>query len=116
MTSIVDKIRINNPLLDRRVKLTPEQKNDIQNEWNYHIYCSRNGLIHEAISQRKLAKKYGVSRRLIQFIIDPQKRLDNVERRRERGGSMIYYKKEEWKFIIRDHRAYKKELLKKNLI
>lgn len=59
------------PEHDRRRKLTDDDREQIRN-------------LKDEYSQRYLAKKFGVSRRTIQFVIDPQKRLDNVERRRER--------------------------------
>jgi hypothetical protein len=48
---------------------------------------------------------------LIQFILDEQKRLDNVQKRRERGNSKIYYNKDKWREAMRDHRRYKRQLL-----
>ena len=59
------------PEKDRRRKLTDDEREQIRNLKDEH-------------SSRYLAKKFGVSRRTIQFIIDPKKRLDNVQRRRER--------------------------------
>lgn len=97
MSSKLDKIAINNPLLDKRVKLTPEQKEIIhKNEGNH--------------SQRELARMYNVSRRLIQFILDPEKRKQNLKTRDETGGSKQYYDKEKRRVAIAKHRAYKKEL------
>lgn len=50
--------------LDRRRKLTEEQKKE--------IFENKLGL-----SQRKLAAMYEVSRRTIQFILDPEKLIEN---------------------------------------
>ena len=101
MPSPIDKIRVNeiDPKLDRRRKLSDDQKAEI-------IKAYATG----ETSQRKLAKEYGVSRRCIQFVLDEQKRLDNVERRRERGNSKIYYNKDAWRETMRDHRKYKKSI------
>lgn len=52
-----DKHSINNPNLDRRVKLLKEQKNEILKLYNTGEY-----------SQRKLARMYNVGRRTIQFM------------------------------------------------
>lgn len=98
MPSIVDKYTINNPLLDKRVKLTPEQKQEIID--NLGVY-----------SQRELARMYNVSRRTIQFTQHPEKLAENIERRNERGGSKEYYNKEKQGEATKKHRAYKKELL-----
>ena len=84
---------------DRRVKLTDQERDEIKR-------------LYGKISQRKLASLYGVSRRLIQFIGDPSKHEQNLKRRSERGGSMIYYNKEKHTTQIREHRQYKNELNK----
>src|SRR6056297_1864771 len=84
---------------DKRVKLTYKQKESIKEEY-------REG----NISQRKLAQKYNVSRRLIQFIIDPSKEKRNKELFKERRKDGRYYKKEKHTGQIRVHRQYKQEL------
>lgn len=92
-----EKIKIAGSKYDRRIKLTPEQKKEIhENPLN--------------LSQRALAKEYGVSRRTIQFILDPEKLKENLKRREERGGSMQYYKPSEWAETVREHRKYKQNL------
>ena len=98
-----DIIPINNPKLDKRVKLTDEQRNE--------IHANKQGL-----SQRKLAKAYGVSRRLITFILDPEKAKKNRETRQAKGGSKFYYNKEKHTKATKKHRDYKKELFNNNLI
>lgn len=55
-----EKFKIKGTMLDRRRKLTEEQKEQIRQEY-------KTGLI----GQRPLAKKYGVSRSLIQVIVNP---------------------------------------------
>jgi len=99
MPSKLDKIPINNELLDRRVKLTTEEKED--------IHANVLGL-----SQRVLAANYGVSRRTIQFILDPQKLVENKKRRAERGGTKQYYDKDKHRVSMAEHRDYKKTLFK----
>lgn len=98
-----EKINIKGTKYDRRRKLTEEEKKE--------IYLNVLGL-----SQRALASKYGVSRRTIQFILDPKKLEDNKKRRKERGGSKQYYNSEEWAETMKEHRRYKHELRKKGLI
>ncbi len=92
-----ENIKIAGTKYERRIKLTPEQKEE--------IFQNKLGL-----SQRVLAKQYGVSRRTIQFILDPEKLKENLKRREERGGTMQYYKPKEWASIQREHRRYKQEL------
>lgn len=98
-----DSIPINNESLDKRVKLTSEQRHE--------IFLNKEGL-----SQRSLAKLYGVSRRTIQFILDPDKLKENLKRREERGGTKQYYDKEKHKDYVQSHRLYKKELNEKGLL
>lgn len=62
MPSKLDNIPINNPEHDKRVKLTDEQRENIREEY-------KTG----SISIRALERKYGVSRRLIQFILFPER-------------------------------------------
>ena len=63
-----DSIPIKDEKLDRRVKLTTEQKIEVK-----LLYDDGNH------SQRTLAVKFGVSRWTIQFIIDPSKKEKNLE-------------------------------------
>lgn len=94
-----EKIKIEGTKHDKRIKLTKEQKK----------------AIHEnklGLSQRKLAEMYKVSRRTIQFILDPEKLEENKKRRAERGGSKQYYKKEDNTKAIRKTRRHKQILFK----
>lgn len=84
---------------DKRVKLTLCQKEEI-----FELYSTGN------FSQRALAREYNVSRRLIQFIISPEKLEENIQRRQERGGSKQYYNKEANTIAQRTHRQHKQQL------
>lgn len=96
-----DKMKIDCPFLDRRTKLLPCQKE--------RMFL----LGQEGYSQRKLAAMFNVSRRLVTFVLDPQKKVKDLENRRDRGGSMAYYKGgEEWAKTMREHRKYKYQTLK----
>ncbi len=83
---------------DKRVKLSLEDREQIKREYP---------LIK---SQRKLAKKWGVSRRLIQFILDPAKKERDLELRRLNGGSKQYYNKEKFRLAMQKHRRRKQKL------
>ena len=85
---------------DRRVKLTAEDKEAIE-----ALYSTGN------ISTYKLAEYFNVSRRTIQFILDPSKKKANLERLEERGGWKVYYDKEKRNEYMTNHRHYKKEIL-----
>ena len=82
---------------DRRRKLSDLDKIEIKKAYG-------------KISQRKLAKLYGVSRRLIIFIGCPEKQKENLKRRKETGGSKQYYDKDKHKKAIKKHRRYKQKL------
>jgi hypothetical protein len=88
---------------DRRVKLNDEQKQAIQD-------------MYPEFSQRELARKFKVSRRLITFILNPQKLKDNLEARKLRGGSAQYYSKDTQKAYMKTHRHYKHKLYKAGLL
>lgn len=90
---------------DRRRKLTDSQKKAIA------FYRDSEGL-----SYQKLADQYGVSKRTIVFICNPDSLEENKKRRAERGGTKIYYNKEKHAANTREHRRYKQELLLKGEI
>ena len=100
-----DKIAINNPILDKRVKLLPQDKETIKQEYETGLY-SINGL----------AKKWNVSKRTIQFILFPE-RLEKAKRQyKERRKDGRYYDREKHTEHVRIHSNYKNELYKKNII
>ena len=88
---------------DKRRKLTERQKKMIRLEYDLTL-----------ISQRELAKKYNVSRKLIQFILDPEKLKRSKELYKERRKDGRYYKKELHTKQMRDHRRYKQDLYLNN--
>ena len=110
-----EKIRIAGTQYDRRIKLTPDQKEYIK--WLRE---------KQLISYSKLAKIFGVSKRLIQFICCPDKYLKNKrfdleietvknkESLKQRKAEGRYKPtKAEWAATIREHRRYKEQLKKK---
>ena len=82
---------------DRRCKLTKAERAEIKE-------------LYGTISQRKLAKMFGVSRRLIIFIGCPEKHAENLRQRAERGGSKAYYDKDKWREQMKRHRKHKQKL------
>ena len=93
------KIIIAKTSFDRRVKLTNDDKELIRK-----IKAEKN------LSQRELARKFNVSRRTIQYVLDPAKLTENKQRRIERGGSKQYYDKEKHREYMKEHRNYKQNL------
>ena len=100
-----DSTPINNAALDKRVKLTAEDKVNIVNDYATGLF-----------SQRALATKYGVSRRSIQFILSPEKKERAKQLYAERQKDGRYYDKDRHNAYTRKHRAHKKELYAKGLI
>ncbi len=88
---------------DRRIKLEDYERKKIKE-------------LYGKISQRKLAKMFNVSRRLIIFIGDPEKHKHNLQLRKETGGSKQYYNKEKNKIYMRNHRRYKQGLYLKGVL
>lgn len=84
---------------DRRIKLTDEQREDIRA--NPH-----------GMSKRGLARHFNISRRLIDFIQNPEKVEANKQLRKERGGWKQYYNKEEHRETIKEHRQYKQKIIR----
>lgn len=100
-----EKIKIEHTKHDRRIKLTPDEKELI-------VWLSE----EEKLSQRVLAAQFNVSRRTIQFILAPEKLTENKKRREQRGGSKQYYDKDLHKEYMKDHRQYKQKLYVKGEI
>ncbi len=101
-----EHIAISGTQYDRRQKLTPEQKAEI-----FHRYHTEN------VSQRKLAREYGVSRRLITFIIDPDKQEQSRQSLKQRKAKGLYKPdKQKWAATVREYRRYKQQLFIKGKI
>lgn len=94
-----EKIIIANTSNDRRIKLTDEEKQEI-------ILLRQ----REGISYNKLAIRFGVSKRSIYWIVNPDKLIKNRELRKERGGWKNYYNKEKNTAAIKDTRRHKQKL------
>jgi hypothetical protein len=95
-----DLLALNDPFFKRSVKLLPCQKEMVK-------YCYDKG-----ISINQIARDFKVSKRLIQFILFPERLQKNKQDRFERGGTKIYYDKEKHTKATREHRIYKNKVLK----
>ena len=100
-----EKIKIEGTDHDRRKKLSDADREAIREEY-----------ATGTTSQRKLAAKYGVSRRLITFVLDPKKKERDLECREQRGGSKHYYDREKNREYMKEHRRYKQKLYKQGEI
>ena len=90
-------------IMKRSVKLSEDQRLEIKEN-------------KDNLSGRALARKYGVSRRLISFILYPEKLAENLQRRKENGGSMRYYDRERHRETMKVHRQHKKSLSEQGLL
>jgi transposase len=96
----LDKIRLPEGK-DRRVKLTLAQREKIKEEYE-----------QGGVSQRQLAKMYGVSRRLITFYINPERHAVQKALYKERRKDGRYYDREKHTKAIASLRNYKRKLIK----
>lgn len=96
-----EKLKLGSPFLSRRVKLLPCQLEMIK-YW-YEI---------QGESINGLARMFKVNKRLIQFILFPERKAKNLADRAARGGTKQYYKKEYHNQKVKEHRAYKHLTLK----
>lgn len=85
---------------DRRIKLTGKDKQNIVDLYEIE---------HCAI--REITRIYGVSRRLIQFTLFPERLEHSKELREKRGGWKQYYDKDKNTKAIKEHRHYKYKIL-----
>ena len=100
-----DSVAIKNKSLDRRVKLTDEERIEIADAY-------KSG----GTSYNKLAVEYGVSKRLIMFIVNPDKYEVTKKQFAERQKDGRYYDREKHNKAVKKHRDYKKELFKEGKI
>lgn len=98
-----DKIKLPREA-DRRVKITDEKKKEVHTLFEF-----------EKMAQRAIARQTGISRRMISFILFPDKyavaRKQFIERRKD---GRYKPSKEEWAKTIREHRHYKQKVIKSN--
>lgn len=87
------------PELDRRRKLSGEQKDEIRHKYSTGLY-SLNGL----------AKEYGVSKKTVLLVVNPESKRKNDEHIKAHWKDYAPTK-EERNAISREHRAYKHKVL-----
>lgn len=98
-----EKLKIEKTMLDRRRKLSEEQKESIRQEY-------KTGLV----GQRPLAKKYGVSRSLIQIIVNPD--IAEMKKQYIKEHWQNYSNREKLTKAARQTRRYKNELFLKGIL
>lgn len=108
MVALVDKISISkhgiDKKLDRRVKLQAEDKIAIRKQY-FNAHES------ERPTMTALAAKYNVDRRLIQFILFPEREERHKEQASIRQKEGRYYSKNKGRKNMQDYRNYKRSLI-----
>jgi len=99
MASLIDITPLANQFLDRRVKLLDCQKEQMKRLYDKHGKCIKD-----------LAAIFHVSRRLVQFVLFPERYADSQAWARAKGGSMRYYDKTKATKATFNHRQYKKQI------
>lgn len=100
-----DSMPIRNPEHDKRVKLTDADRENIRKDYE-----------GGDISIRGLERKYKVSRRLIQFILFPERLEKSKKLYAERQKDGRYYDKDKHRAYTKKHRDHKKELNEQGLL
>jgi len=85
---------------DARIKLTDDDKKRVVELYDTGLW-----------SKHALAREFVVSKRLIQFILNPEAQEQNLRRRAERGGSKQYYDTDTRRQSQRRHRDRKRRLI-----
>ena len=109
MPAIIDKLSIRengaDEKLDRRIKLTDQDREDIRNQY-FNTHES------ERPTMTALAAKYNVDRRLIQFVLFPEREARHKEQASLRQKDGRYYNRERGRKKMQDYRNYKRSLVK----
>jgi hypothetical protein len=94
-----ERILIERTDFDRRIKLTEEDRAQIKE-------------IRENTGQSygSIAKEFGVSKRLIIFICNPDVAEQNRQAHKERRKDGRYYDRDKWRDAMKEHRNYKQKL------
>jgi len=95
-----DTQKLDSPFLDSRVKLLPCQREMIP------VIRKDYGL-----SYRIIGEMFGISKRMVIFICNPEKEAKAKEQYRERRKDGRYYDREKHKAAMNIHRKKKHELL-----
>ena len=101
MPFLTDKLALDNPFLDRRTRLLPCQRERTL------ALRGQDGLSYQAI-----ADTMGVSKRLVYFVINPDKQADQKTKAVLRRADGRYYDKGRHTTSVREHRRHKQTLLK----
>ena len=86
---------------DRRCKYSDAQKQEVKDMYK------------AGMAQRAIARKTGISRRMVSFILFPERLKLCNQQYKERRKDGRYYNKDAWRETMREHRQYKRKILTK---
>lgn len=102
----------------KRVRHIPTIKELKGDDKRVKIPKEDHGYIRERVRRgegiRALAREYGVDKRTIQFIADPERLKQNRALRKKRGGWKRYYDKEKHRVYMQRHRAHLAGIINKS--
>jgi len=89
--------------LDRRVKYTEEDKEKVKTMYRF-----------ERLSQRAISRDTGISRRMVSFILFPEKyEVARKQFKERRKDGRYFYGKKWWRETMKEHRRYKQGIKEK---
>ena len=88
--------------LDRRVKITEMQHENIKTMYFF-----------ERLAQREIARQTRVSRRMVSFILFPEREIICKQQHKERRKDGRYYNPKTWPKVMKEHRHYKQSIKEK---
>lgn len=100
MPAKYDKLNISGTMYDRRRGFTDKEKERAVTLYHSGEY-----------SYQEVADKCGMSKRTVYFLVNPKSRIENLKRRKERGGWKQYYDRESHRKNMSQVRKYKKKLI-----
>lgn len=98
MPSQIDDIALADAFLKRSAKLLPCQK-EMMPYWHAR-----------GMSINAIARMFRCNKRTVQFVLFPERHALNIQHRKDRGGSAVYYDRNLQKEAVRNHRRYKADL------
>lgn len=99
-----ESIIISGTKFDRRIKLTDAQREEIIK------------LHFSGWTQRKIAKKFGVDKSTIRFVVNPEAYQAYLQYRKDVKAHKKYYDREKNTKAVRESRNYKQQLKMENKI
>ena len=97
MPNKCEKMRIPREL-DRRRRVTPEMADHMR------------AMYADGVPLRAIAREFGVCHKTVKLNVDPEYRARQTEAMQTRKPWLLYYDRERWRELMKNHRHYKREL------